>query len=136
MTTTASVLEMIAEREQAARTQAEYLRAQIEQLTGQLSELEGHLADLATTRQVIVSLSHGETPAPEPPDLRGNPAYQHILAALADSPGPVRAKDLCQRLDLGLEPKNIEGMRSKLKRLVSRGMAVESEPGLFALSRN
>lgn len=135
MTTTASVLEMLAEREQAARTQAEYLRAQIEQITGQLQELEGHLADLATTRQVIISLSHGEPPAPEPPDLPGSPAYQNILAALADSSGPVRAKDLCQRLDLGLEPKNIEGMRSKLKRLVSRGMAVESEPGLFALKR-
>jgi hypothetical protein len=135
MPTTSSVLEMIAEREQAARTQAEYLRTQIDQLTGQLRELEGHLTDLATTRQVIVSLSHGEPAPPEPPDLPGNPAYQNILAALAESPEPVRAKDLCQRLDLGQEPKNIEGMRSKLKRLVSRGLAIESEPGLFALNR-
>jgi hypothetical protein len=135
MTTTASFLEMLAEREQAARTQAEYLRAQIEQLTGQLGEIEGHLSDIATTRSVILSLADGEHRVPEPPDLPGSLAYQNILAALAESPGPVRAKDLCQRLDLGLEPKNIEGMRSKLKRLVSRGMAVESEPGLFALNR-
>jgi prefoldin subunit 5 len=42
MPTTSSVLEMIAEREQAARAQAEYLRAQIDQLAGQLRELEGH----------------------------------------------------------------------------------------------
>lgn len=48
---------------------------------------------------------------------------------------PARAKDLCQRLDLGLEPKNIEVMRSKLKRLVSRGLPIESEPNLFALNR-
>jgi hypothetical protein len=99
---------MLAEREQVARAQAEYLRTQIDELTGQLRELEGHLSDLDTTRQVIVSLSHGE---PAPPDLLDNPAYQNILAAL------------------------IEGIRSKLKRLVSRGMAIESEPGLFALNR-
>ena len=42
----------------------------------------------------------------------------------------MRAKDLCQALDLGLEPKHIEGMRSKLKRLVARGLIVETEPGL------
>jgi len=135
MTTTASFLEMLAEREQAARAQADYLRTQIEQLTGQLRELEGHLSDIATTRGVILTLADGETRPPEPPDLPENPAYQNILAALADSPGPARAKDLCHRLDLGLEPKNIEGMRSKLKRLVTRGLAVESEPGLFTLNR-
>jgi len=135
MTTTASFLEMLAEREQAARAQAEYLRAQIEQLTGQLNELAGHLSDLATTRAVILSLANGEAHPPEPPDLPGNPAYQNILAALAESPDPAHAKDLCQRLDLGQEPKNIEGMRSKLKRLLARGLAVESEPGLFALNR-
>jgi hypothetical protein len=134
MTTTASFLEMLAEREQAARAQAEYLATQIEQLTGQLRELEAHLSDLATTRGVILSLADGQARPPEPPDLPENPAYQNILAALAESPGPVRAKDLCQRLDLGLEPKNIEGMRSKLKRLVARGLAAESEPGLFALN--
>jgi hypothetical protein len=137
MTTTASFLQMLAEREQAARAQAEYLATQIEQLTGQLRELEGHLSDLATTRRVILTLADGEMRPPEPPDLpeNPNPAYQNILAALTESPGPVRAKDLCHRLDLGLEPKNIEGMRSKLKRLVSRGLAVESEPGLFALNQ-
>jgi hypothetical protein len=135
MNTTASFLQMLAEREQAARAQAEYLRAQIEQLAGQLRELEAHLSDLATTRGVILTLADGEAHPPEPPDLPGNPAYQNILAALAESPVPVRAKDLCHRLDLGPEPKNIEGMRSKLKRLVTRGLAAESEPGLFALNQ-
>jgi hypothetical protein len=76
--------------------------------SGAGGEGEGHRSDLDTTRQVIVSLSHGEPALPEPPDLPGNPAYQNILAALADSPEPVRAKDLCHRLDLGLEPKNRE----------------------------
>ncbi|WP_200262033.1 hypothetical protein [Streptomyces sp. HSG2] len=43
----------------------------------------------------------------------------------------MRARDLCQALDLPTLPKNTEGIRSKLKRLVSRGILVEPEPGLF-----
>ena len=34
-------------------------------------------------------------------------------------------------LDLPIVPKNTENIRSKLKRLVSRGILVETEPGLF-----
>jgi len=44
----------------------------------------------------------------------------------------MRARDLCQALDLPILPKNTEGIRSKLKRLVSRGIPIEPEPGLFA----
>jgi hypothetical protein len=62
-----------------------------------------------------------------------NPAYQHILAALGDAGTPRRARDLCRALDLGIEPKHVEGMRFKLKRLVGHGLVTETEPGLFAL---
>ena len=68
-----------------------------------------------------------------PTNLPDNPVYQHILTALTAADQPARAKDLCQALDTGLEPKHIEGMRSKLKRLVSLGLITETEPGLFAL---
>ncbi|MFI1161918.1 hypothetical protein [Streptomyces sioyaensis] len=36
---------------------------------------------------------------------------------------------------LALLPKHTEGIRSKLKRLVSRGILTEIEPGLFARPR-
>jgi hypothetical protein len=52
---------------------------------------------------------------------------------LADAGAPRRARELCQSLDLGFEPKRIEGMRLKLKRLVALGLSTETEPGLFAL---
>jgi hypothetical protein len=39
--------------------------------------------------------------------------------------------DLCQALDLPIVPKNTENIRSKLKRLASGGILVETEPGLF-----
>ncbi|MEU2865218.1 hypothetical protein ACIQWL_40660 [Streptomyces mirabilis] len=47
----------------------------------------------------------------------------------------MRARDLCEALDLGLLPKNVEGVRSKLKRLVAGGILAETEPGLFTRTR-
>jgi len=134
--TTRSILDGLAEREQDLCARAEDLRGQLQQLTGHVSELEAELADLATTRKVLLTLETGETGETEhdaPPNVPANPAYQHILTALADADRPVRAKDLCRTLDLGLAPKHIEGMRSKLKRLVGLRLVTETEPGLFAL---
>jgi hypothetical protein len=47
----------------------------------------------------------------------------------------MRARDLCLALDLPIVAKNAENIRSKLKRLVSRGILIETEPGLFAQPR-
>jgi hypothetical protein len=74
----------------------------------------------------------GHEPA-QPPGLPDDPVYQHVVTALADAAKSLRAKDLCHALDQGLEPKNIGGMRSRLKRLVARGLIAETEPGLFGL---
>jgi hypothetical protein len=38
-------------------------------------------------------------------------------------------------LDLPVAAKNTENIRSKLKRLVSRGILTETEPGLFTQPR-
>ncbi|MFF8917295.1 hypothetical protein ACF08M_29290 [Streptomyces sp. NPDC015032] len=47
----------------------------------------------------------------------------------------MRARDLCERLDLAVAPKNIESPRHKLKRLAGLGVVAETEPGLFAQRR-
>ena len=67
--------------------------------------------------------------------LPEHPAYQQILTAFADLRRPLRARDLCAALDLPIAPKNTENIRSKLKRLVSRGILIETEPGLFTQPR-
>jgi hypothetical protein len=54
-----------------------------------------------------------------------------VVEVVADA-GPLRARQVCQALGLGTEPKRREGMRIKLKRLVGRGWLVEVSPGLFA----
>ncbi len=47
----------------------------------------------------------------------------------------MRARDLRLGLDLPLTRTAIENIRSKLKRLVGKGILVETEPGLFTQPR-
>lgn len=46
----------------------------------------------------------------------------------------MRARDICEALDLSILPKSTEGIRSKLKRLVPRGIL--AEPDLFTQPRS
>jgi hypothetical protein len=61
-------------------------------------------------------------------------AYRDVVEVVADA-GPLRARQVCQALGLGVEAKRREGMRIKLKRLVGRGWLVEVSPGLFACAQ-
>jgi hypothetical protein len=127
-------------RERALAREAEQAQAAIDELTARLHELNEAIGDLQVTRKTLISLAGNDDsqpaaeagPAPVLPD---HPAYQQILTAFADLRRPLRARDLCMALDLPIAPKNTENIRSKLKRLVSRGILVETEPGLFAQPR-
>jgi hypothetical protein len=128
------LLARLAAQEQQAAAGAERLREQITELTGRLREAEEELEHLRITRKTILALPDEDTPrppTPEPPALPGHPDYQRILDAFATADRPLRAKDLCEALDIDFEPKHIEGMRSKLKRLVKRGILEEPTPGEF-----
>jgi hypothetical protein len=134
------LLDRIDAREQALAREAGQVQAQIDELTARLRELNEAISDLQVTRKTLISLAgQDDEPAAEPagqsPVLPGHPAYQQILDAFADLRRPLRARDLCVALDLPIVPKNTESIRSKLKRLVSRGILTETEPGLFAQPR-
>lgn len=59
-------------------------------------------------------------------------AYRDVVEVIAYARRALRAKEISTALGLGEEPRHVEGMRSKLKRLVERGWLVEAEPGQFA----
>jgi hypothetical protein len=102
-------------------------------LTARLGELDAESENLRITRKTLLDIpAPAPTDEPARPDVPDHPAYQQILTTFADTGKPLRARDLCQALDLLIVPKNTEGIRSKLKRLVTRGILTEPEPGLFA----
>ncbi|WP_103514945.1 hypothetical protein [Streptomyces sp. SM10] len=131
-----AILAYLEARETELGEQAGQLRASIEDLTTRLGELDAETENLRITRKTILNIPvpkpADDSPRPEAPD---HPAYQQILAAFTDTGQPMRARDLCEALDLPILPKNTEGIRSKLKRLVTRGILTEPEPGLFAQPR-
>jgi cell division septum initiation protein DivIVA len=129
------LLDKIDTREQALTREAEQARARIDELTARLRELDEAIDHLRITRKTLLTLADEPEPTPPAPELPDHPAYQQILTVFADTGQPMRARDLCQALDLPIVSKNTENIRSKLKRLVSRGILVETEPGLFTQPR-
>nr|WSS66862.1 hypothetical protein OG491_00380 [Streptomyces sp. NBC_01175] len=95
-----------------------------------MREAETHLEHLAITRTTVTSLA--DRLAAAAPDLPEHPDYPRILAAFNHATGPIRARDVCQALGPELLPKNVEGTRAKLKRLVRLGILIEADTGSFA----
>jgi DNA repair exonuclease SbcCD ATPase subunit len=131
------LVDKIDAREEALAREAEQTRAQIEELTARLRELDEAIDHLRITRKTLHSLADTDDAKPPTrlPALPDHPAYQQIMTAFADAGRPLRARDLCQALDLPIVSKNTENIRSKLKRLVTRGILIETEPGLFTQPR-
>ncbi|MFD4416077.1 hypothetical protein, partial [Streptomyces sp. NPDC058476] len=119
------LLDALGLQEDAARALADDLRAQIDDLQTRLREAETHLEHLAITRKTITGLTD-RLPA-HTPDLPEHPDYPGILAAFNHAAGPLRAKDVCEALGHELLPKNVEGTRAKLKRLVKLGILTEAD---------
>ncbi|MFB7668891.1 hypothetical protein ACFC1R_34065, partial [Kitasatospora sp. NPDC056138] len=95
-----------------------------------LAAAEDTLKRLEITRETLAELAAEDgiqPPEPLPP------GYREILAAIEKTWDGLRAKDVCRALGLGTEPRHTEGTRAKPKRLVSRGILTEPEPGLFTM---
>ncbi|MGW1819154.1 hypothetical protein ACWCQM_37030 [Streptomyces sp. NPDC002125] len=111
-------------QEQAARALADDLREQIDGLQNRLREAETHLEHLAITRTTVTGLADRRPAAA--PDLPEHPDHPRILAVFNHATGPRRARDVCQALGHELLPKNVEGTRARLKRLVKLGILIET----------
>ncbi|MFD9412727.1 hypothetical protein ACFWBN_37775 [Streptomyces sp. NPDC059989] len=119
-------------QEDAARALADDLRTEIAALQARLREAETHLEHLAITRKTVTALGERLPAHPVSPDLPEHPDYPRILAVFNEVTGPLRARDVCQALDHELLPKNVEGTRAKLKRLVKLDVLTEVDVGSFA----
>ena len=129
---TTTILDLITARETAATATLDELREQQAKLAAEVAGIESELADLATTRHTLTKILEGEVTASEPAVI--SEPYQQILAVFTRGRGALRAKDVCLALGIATEPKDTEGIRAKLKRLVNRQILTETEPGLFTLT--
>jgi hypothetical protein len=127
-----TIFDLLTARENAANAARDALREQITKLTDELSAVDAELADLATTRQTLLTLVGHESTSTDATIV--SEPYQRILAVFASGTSGMRAKDVCRELGTGIEPKDTEGIRAKLKRLVNRHVLTETEPGLFTLT--
>jgi hypothetical protein len=159
-----SWVEELERRAAVARERIEDLGRQIAELTGLLAAEQERLSRLEITRETMAEIVAGTGGVAAPragvgPEggtglVGGSPvgvvtvpvwrpgmdagvlpvAYRDILEVLTDAGQPLRAKEIAAGLGLPLEAAKVEGLRSKLKRLVERGWLSEPESGVFALA--
>ncbi|WP_030800745.1 hypothetical protein [Streptomyces sp. NRRL S-337] len=126
------LLDKIEARQQLVRETAGQLREQIGLLTEQLAAAERTLERLDITCETMLELAAEdgiEPPEPLPP------GYREVLTAFERAGRGLRAKEVCEILGIGTEPRHTESVRAKLKRLVDRDILTEPEPGLFTLTQ-
>ncbi|PBC92740.1 hypothetical protein BX281_0434 [Streptomyces sp. Ag82_O1-15] len=135
--TLGAVLVRLEEREREIAAQAEETREQITRLTAVLNELGRAAEEVRITRKTLLELPDPAPPAPSAsaPELPDGAAYQEIMTVFAQAGGQLRARGVCEAMDLEPAPNNINNVRLKLKRLTGRNILAETEPGLFALPR-
>lgn len=152
----ASTDSLLDAHEVVVRARVEELREQAAHVAAQLGEAELALEHVVITRATLaVVLAAGSVPAgvgqdadsgaaaagtarvPVPKwqvglDERALPAgYRELWAILVKAPEGVRCKAAAVSLGLEPVPAKVEGVRSKLRRMVRRGWALEAAPGVF-----
>lgn len=144
------ILERIAARRAALAEQAELLATR-------LAEVEAELTEITTAERVVTRLWSQDESAAQDSTRDGESAvvggaepgtvvpyrrdasgpaelsaeYQRVLAVMDRAQGPLRCKQMCERLGIGTEPHKVESMRARMKRLVDRGWLREPTPGVF-----
>ncbi|MFI0716374.1 hypothetical protein ACH4SK_38410 [Streptomyces inhibens] len=133
--TLGAVLARLDEQEREIAAQAEATRGRIAELTAQLEEFDRVAEEVRITRKTLLALPDPSPPTPPAVKLPDYPAYRQIMAVFAAADAPLRARAVCEAMDLEIAPSNVNNVRLKLKRLVERGILIEPEQGLFTQPR-
>ncbi|WP_093802123.1 hypothetical protein [Streptomyces sp. Wb2n-11] len=142
-----SVLGLLEAREKKVREEVARLREEAERVQAALGEAERALQRLADARAMVAEVL-AEPPcavvepvagAVVPRRAEGMTAtvlpadYQRIMSVLESDAARegMRCQQLAAALGLQAVPAKVEGVRSKAKRLVERGWALQVRPGVF-----
>ncbi|MFR0359614.1 hypothetical protein [Streptomyces sediminimaris] len=146
-----SVIGLLEAREKRVREEIARLREEAERVQAALGDAEGALQRLVDARVTVaevlteplsvvaeraVSAVAGSPVPRRAEDMAASvlsPDYQRILSVLESEAGRegMRCQQLAVALGLEAVPAKVEGLRSKAKRLVERGWALQVRPGVF-----
>ncbi|WP_107487753.1 transposase [Streptomyces sp. M1013] len=115
--TLGAVLARLEWREREITAQAETTRGQIMQQTAQPDELGRAAEEVRITRKTLLALPDQQPPAPPAPELPDHPAYQLVMAVFTEADHPLRARQVCEAMDVAVAPNNMNNVHLKLKRL-------------------
>jgi hypothetical protein len=147
----ASVLGLLEAREKRVREEIAGLREEAERVQTALGEAERELQRVVDARVTVTEVLAGPplvVTEPAGSAVAGStvprretgmaatalaPDYQRILSVLESEAGRegMRCQQLATALGLDAVPAKVEGLRSKAKRLVERGWALQVRPGVF-----
>ena len=157
MTRAERVVEELRRREAAALAEASRLRGRIEELSGDLARAEEQASRLAITLEEVTRVLEEPATAEPPPEAPGEPrpaspigavtvppwqegadasalpqSYQDLLEVAADAGRPLRAAQFCAATGLATGKAQVEGTRSRLRRLAARGWLAGEPGGLYS----
>ena len=133
--TLGALLARLEEREREIAAQAEGAQERIAELTALLVGFDTAAEEIRIARKTLLELPDPPLPVPLAAKLPDHPAYQQIMAVFAAADAPLRARAVCEAMDLEIVPSNINNVRLKLKRLAEPGILAKTEQGLFTLPR-
>ena len=129
------LLEKLAARHTAAEAQITHLREQMIKLTDALAAAERERDRWAGARETVPALAGEDQPEPAVISrAQVTPAYPQIIDVFTRAAGPLRAKEVCRALGAETDARHVEGLRSKLKKLVARGILTEPAASVFTLT--
>jgi hypothetical protein len=152
-----SLVDELRRREGAALAEACRLRGLIEELSGDLARAEEQASRLAIAVEEVTRVLEGPVvPVPDgEPAAVPRPAspagallvpqwhegavasalprpYQDLLEVAAGAGRPLRAAEFCTATGLATGKAQVEGARSRLRRLAARGWLAEEPGGLYS----
>ncbi|MFJ2722697.1 hypothetical protein [Streptomyces sp. NPDC087437] len=146
-----SLLGLLEAREKKVREEVARLQEEAERVQAELGEAERALQRLVDARATVAEVLAEPSAAVAEPARKAvagsvvphrtegmtasvlAPDYQRIASVLESEAGRegMRCQQLAAALGLQAVPAKVEGLRSKAKRLVERGWAVQVRPGVF-----
>ncbi|MFE2552307.1 hypothetical protein ACFXGI_27685 [Streptomyces sp. NPDC059355] len=106
--------------------QAEAAREKIAELNALLDGFDRAAEEIRITHKTLLELPDPGPPVPPAAKLPDRPAYSQIAAVSAAADAPLRARAVCEAMDVEIVPNNVNNVRLKAGATVTAASAVSA----------